>query len=123
MGNLNQETARELSISLRKYTYTDNHGVSKARELRTADEAMYMEDCKNGGILLSGQHRPITNSRSIDLHPMQIKNLMDYLYEFRPKLLTEAKKETNKLFFSMGTSNSIDVSSFLKIGKFGKSGL
>lgn len=37
-----------------------------------------------------------------------MKSLISYLYEFRPKLLTEAKKETNKLFFSMGTSNSID---------------
>lgn len=44
----------------------------------------------------------ITNSRSIELHPMQMKSLMSYLYEFRPKLLTEAKKEINKLFFFYG---------------------
>lgn len=79
MGNQNLETARELSNALGKYSYTDDNGVQKARELRTQDEAMYLEDCKKGGILLSGQHRP-----------MRLKNIKAF-YE-----ITAYKKWANK---------------------------
>lgn len=32
---------------------------------------------------------------------------MEYLYEIRPRLLNEANKTTNRLFFSMGKGNSL----------------
>lgn len=48
-----------------------------------------------------------TNARSLELHPLQVKHLMDYVFEYRPLLLKEAHKETNKLFFSMGTGNTL----------------
>ena len=46
-----------------------------------------------------------SNARTLELHPLQITRLLPYLYELRPKLLEEAKKNTTKLFFSMGRSN------------------
>jgi site-specific recombinase XerD len=49
-----------------------------------------------------------TNARTLELHPMQIKHLMDYFYEYRALLLREANKETNKLFFSMGSGTTLN---------------
>lgn len=46
------------------------------------------------------------NARNIALHPIQLPHLMSYIYEFRPKLLVETNKKTERLFFSMGKSNS-----------------
>ncbi|WP_136469018.1 tyrosine-type recombinase/integrase [Flagellimonas onchidii] len=40
------------------------------------------------------------NARTLNLKPLQLMGLMNYVYELRPKLLIEAKKETNYLFFS-----------------------
>ena len=48
-----------------------------------------------------------TNARTLELHPLQMTHLMAYIYEYRPRLLTEASKETNRLFFSMGKGNSL----------------
>lgn len=49
-----------------------------------------------------------TNSRSIELHPMQMKDLLAYIYDYRPCLLGESKKHTERLFFSMGCGNKIN---------------
>jgi len=49
----------------------------------------------------------ITNVRTLSLSPLQIHHLMEYLYEIRPRLLNEANKTTNRLFFSMGKGNSL----------------
>ena len=49
-----------------------------------------------------------TNARTVELHPMQMQFLLKYLYEVRALLLTETKKQTNRLFFSMGTGITIN---------------
>lgn len=49
----------------------------------------------------------ITNARTLSLHPQQIHHLMQYLYEIRPRLLIEANKSTDRLFFSMGKGNNL----------------
>ncbi|HAD96133.1 MAG TPA: hypothetical protein DCG19_01945 [Cryomorphaceae bacterium] len=49
-----------------------------------------------------------TNSRNIELHPMQMKDLLAYVYDYRPLLLKEAQKNTTRLFFSMGTGNAMN---------------
>jgi integrase/recombinase XerD len=50
----------------------------------------------------------ISNSRTLELHPMQMPHVLEYLYEYRPKLLQEANKKTEKLFFSMGQGLTIN---------------
>ena len=61
-----------------------------------------------------------TNSRTLDLHPTQMNHLMTYLYDFRPKLLAESAKETNRLFFSMGSSNSLNNALQIKVNAMKK---
>ncbi len=52
-----------------------------------------------------------TNSRSVALHPMQMKDLLAYVYDYRPVLLRESLKEnTSRLFFSMGKGNRLNNS-------------
>jgi site-specific recombinase XerD len=48
-----------------------------------------------------------TNARNIPLATMQIPKLMTYLYEVRPKLLQEAGKQSDLLFFSTGKGSSL----------------
>ena len=48
-----------------------------------------------------------TNARNIPLNPIQLPHLMAYIYEYRPKLLREANRETERLFVSMGKGNSM----------------
>lgn len=49
-----------------------------------------------------------TNERYIDLNRMQIMDLSRYVYDIRPQLLKEAEKDTNKLFFGVGTSANLN---------------
>jgi len=49
-----------------------------------------------------------TNSRTIKLEAIQMECLLDYIYDIREKLLQEKKKETNRLFFSLGTGTKMD---------------
>ena len=49
-----------------------------------------------------------TNARTLELHPIQMKHLLEYIYEVRDILLREKNKETNLLFFSLGTGKSIN---------------
>ena len=56
-----------------------------------------------------------TNARTIDLHPIQIQHLMDYCCDYRDKLLSEAPKNTDKLFFTMGTGHRLDNALYGKI--------
>lgn len=50
----------------------------------------------------------VSNSRYVELKEFQIHELQTYLYELRPQLLIEAKKDTDQLFFSMGTGNKMN---------------
>lgn len=58
MGDQNLDTARELSSSLGRYSYKSKE-QEKTREVLTVEEAMYLDDCKEGGLLCVGHHRPI----------------------------------------------------------------
>lgn len=58
LGNQTLNTGQEISRSLGRYSYEDN-GVNRDRELLTVEEAMYLDECKNGGLLFSGQERPM----------------------------------------------------------------
>lgn len=48
-----------------------------------------------------------TNSRELKLRESQKHDFESYLYEIRPMLLREAKRETSKLFFSYGESDGL----------------
>ena len=63
-------------------------------------------DMDTASVYVSASAR--TNARTLLLHPMQMAHLMTYIYEYRPQLLVEAGKETNRLFFSMGKGNSLN---------------
>lgn len=54
------------------------------------------------------KERPNTHARTLALNVKQMGQLLSYLYEYRPKLLEEAEKQTDRLFFSMGKGNRID---------------
>lgn len=63
-------------------------------------------DLENASVYVSASHR--TYSRTVELHPLQVGLLSTYLYEVRPRLQIEAnKKETDRLFFSMGEGKSV----------------
>ena len=49
-----------------------------------------------------------TNARTLEFHPMQMKQLLEYLYEVRNILLRERNKQTNYLFFSLGKGTKLD---------------
>lgn len=49
-----------------------------------------------------------TNARTLELHPVQMKHILEYVYEVRDILVREKNKETNLLFFSLGTGNGIN---------------
>jgi integrase/recombinase XerD len=50
----------------------------------------------------------VTNSRVLDLHVSQLRDLKHYLFEVREELLVEsAKPDSPHLFFSQGSGNSI----------------
>ena len=49
----------------------------------------------------------LTNSRTIQLDRLQIKDMMEYIYEYRPKLLIERRSDTDRLFFSTGTGHHL----------------
>ena len=49
-----------------------------------------------------------TNSRTIQLDIVQIKDMMDYVYEYRPKLLDERGCDSDNLFFSLGTGHQLN---------------
>ena len=49
-----------------------------------------------------------TNARKLPLKQYQIQDLREYVYEIRPQLLKECKKETNKLFFSQGSGEKLN---------------
>ena len=49
-----------------------------------------------------------TNERYINLNPKQIVHLSNYVYDIRPRLLKEFRRETNRLFFSKGTSTNLN---------------
>ncbi len=49
-----------------------------------------------------------TNERYINLNPKQIVHLSNYVYDIRPRLLKEFRRQTNRLFFSKGTSTNLN---------------
>lgn len=51
-----------------------------------------------------------SNSRKVKLNPFQFHELQTYLYEIRPQLLIEARKETSQLFFSIGNGTGLNNS-------------
>jgi len=55
-----------------------------------------------GKITIPGTKK--SNSREIELKPWQLMEFMEYLNEIRPKLLRQVNKETEQLFFPMGSS-------------------
>lgn len=62
LGNQDLDTGTRISRSLGKYTY-DREDREAIRELLTPEEAMYLDDSKQGGILFSGQNRPMKLKR------------------------------------------------------------
>lgn len=50
-----------------------------------------------------------TNERYINLNPKQMMHLSQYIYDVRPKLTTEYKLNTNRLFFSCGDASGLDA--------------
>ena len=50
----------------------------------------------------------ISNERYINLHPKQILHLSNYIYDVRPMLLKQFRRETNNLFFSSGVATNLD---------------
>ena len=58
LGNQDLDTGTQISRSLGRYTYEED-GITKVRELLTPEEAMHLDSCKKGGILFSGQNRPM----------------------------------------------------------------
>jgi len=58
LGNQDLETGRTISQSLGKYTY-EKDDFERTREVLTTEEAMRLNGCKDGGILLSGNQPPI----------------------------------------------------------------
>lgn len=49
-----------------------------------------------------------TNERYINLNPKQIVHLSNYVYDIRPRLLKEFRKQTNRLFFSKGEATNLN---------------
>lgn len=49
-----------------------------------------------------------TNARVIPLEAVQMKYLSDYMYDVREVLLNNKKKETSRLFFSLGNGHTMD---------------
>ncbi len=62
LGNQDLDTGTRISRSLGRYTY-DKEDRESVRELLTPEEAMYLDDSKQGGILFSGQNRPMKLKR------------------------------------------------------------
>lgn len=63
-------------------------------------------DFANNRIYIPATNR--TNARHIAIQPFQKMELQKYVFEIRPQLLIEAKKQTNKLFFSQGTGDKLN---------------
>lgn len=62
LGNQDLDTGTQISRSLGRYSYEED-GVQKVREILTPEEAMHLDNCKSGGILFSGQNRPMRLKR------------------------------------------------------------
>lgn len=50
----------------------------------------------------------ISNERWINLHPKQILHLSNYIYDIRPALSKQFRRETNNLFFSSGEATHLN---------------
>ena len=65
-------------------------------------------DIENKRIYIPSSSR--CNSRYVHLEMFQIKDIERYIYQLRPQLLKEAKKNTSKLFFSSGQGKHLNNS-------------
>lgn len=84
-------------------------GLALFQGLKRADidllEIQHIDFEKNR-ILVPATHR--SNKRYIPIKTFQKQELQQYVYELHPQLLKEAKKDTSKLFFSMGSGEKIN---------------
>lgn len=63
-------------------------------------------ELREGKINVPGAKR--SNPRTLKLEPHQIFELYDYINETRKQILTHAKKQSNKLFISVGSGSSLN---------------
>jgi len=76
--------------------------------LRTAELSHLMPEnlaLREGKINIKGSRR--SNARTLELKSFQVMELMEYLYEVRPKILQRNKKESSYLFVSSGSGKSL----------------
>lgn len=74
-------------------------------ELQTLD----LEDLKLEEARIYVGQTLTTNERYINLNPKQMMHLSQYVYDIRPKLASEYKLDTNRLFFSCGDATGLDA--------------
>lgn len=122
---LDEEYLLNIYISIKANTVIEKRnkvvmGLAIYQGLKRSDlELIQLEnvDLKNNRIFIPSTKS--SNSRYIPLKSYQLQDLQYYIYDLRPQLLINAKKQTNKLFFSMGLGEKLNnvLTRMLKILK------